>query len=160
MEQQTRTLKYPKTGMVVITDLVDDLKSQHPIDKLTVGQRLAKLALADTYKKPIPVAEYRNPLYNRMEVKKDKVNLFFDFAPNGFMLKGDAKQATEFMVAGADQKFVSADVVKLEKDRIVVSSKTVPNPVAVRFSFTNIAMSNLFNKEGLPVNPFRTDDWK
>lgn len=160
MEQQTRTLKYPKTGMVVITDLVDDLKSQHPIDKLTVGQRLAKLALADTYKKPIPVAEYRNPLYNHMEVKKDKINLFFDYAPNGFMLKGDAKQATEFMVAGADQKFVPADVVKLEKDKIVVSSKAVPNPVAVRFSFTNIAMSNLFNKEGLPVNPFRTDDWK
>lgn len=160
IEQQTRTLKVPKTGMVVITDLVDDIKSQHPIDKLTVGERLAKLALADTYKKPIPVAEYRNPLYKRMDINKGKISLYFDYAPNGFMLKGDARQATEFMIAGEDQKFVAADMVKLEKDKIVVSSKAVPNPVAVRFAFTNIAMSNLFNKEGLPVNPFRTDDWK
>jgi sialate O-acetylesterase len=76
------------------------------------------------------------------------------------MLKGDAKQATEFMIAGEDKKFVPADDVKLDKGKIIVSSKAVPNPVAVRFSFTNIAMSNLFNKEGLPVNPFRTDDWK
>jgi sialate O-acetylesterase len=159
-EQQTRALKYPKTGMVVITDLVDDLKSQHPIDKLTVGNRLANLALADTYKKPIPLPEYRNPLYNRMEVNKGKATLYFDYAPNGFMLKGDAKQATEFMIAGEDKKFVPADYVKLDKGKIIVSSKAVPNPVAVRFSFTNIAMSNLFNKEGLPVNPFRTDDWK
>jgi len=159
-EQQTRALKYPKTGMVVITDLVDDIKSQHPIDKLTVGNRLANLALADTYKKPIPVAEYRNPLYNRMEISKGKATLYFDYAPNGFMLKGDAKQATEFMIAGEDHNFVPADDVKLDKGKIVVSSKAVPNPVAVRFSFTNIAMSNLFNKEGLPVNPFRTDDWK
>ena len=159
-EQQTRALKYPKTGMVVITDLVDDLKSQHPIDKVTVGNRLANLALADTYKKPIPLPEYRNPLYNRMEVAKGKATLYFDYAPNGFMLKGDAKQATEFMVAGEDHNFVAADDVKLDKGKITVSSKAVPNPVAVRFSFTNIAMSNLFNKEGLPVNPFRTDDWK
>nr|WP_294790681.1 sialate O-acetylesterase [uncultured Mucilaginibacter sp.] len=159
-EQQTRALKYPKTGMVVITDLVDDLKSQHPIDKLTVGNRLANLALADTYKKPIPLPEYRNPLYNRMEINKGKVTLYLDYAPNGFMLKGDAKQATEFTIAGEDHNFVPADEVKLDKGKIVVSSKAVPNPVAVRFSFTNIAMSNLFNKEGLPVNPFRTDDWK
>ncbi|MFD0752066.1 sialate O-acetylesterase [Mucilaginibacter calamicampi] len=159
-EQQTRTLKYPKTGMVVITDLVDDIKSQHPIDKLTVGNRLANLALADTYKKPIPLPEYRNPMFNRMEISKGKATLYLDYAPNGFMLKGDAKKATEFTIAGEDHNFVPADEVKLDKGKIVVSSKAVPNPVAVRFSFTNIAMSNLFNKEGLPVNPFRTDDWK
>ncbi|MBD0376574.1 MAG: hypothetical protein ICV51_13190 [Flavisolibacter sp.] len=50
--------------------------------------------------------------------------------------------------------------MKLEKDRIVVWNKQIPNPVAVRFSFSNIGMSNVFNKEGLPITPFRTDNWE
>src|SRR6478609_7064809 len=147
MEQQTRSLSYPKTGMVVITDLVDNIKSQHPLDKLTVGLRLANLALADTYKKNIPVAVYLNPKYKRMEVSKGKINLYFDNAPNGFMVKGNEKQPTEFLIAGSDQNFLTADV-EIKKDRIVVSNKQIPDPVAVRFSFSNIGMSNVFNKEG------------
>lgn len=159
MEQQTRSLSYPKTGMVVITDLVDNIKSQHPINKIDVGLRLANLALADTYKKPIPAEDYKNPLYKSMEVNKGKIILNIDNAANGFMLKGTEKQPTEFLIAGGDQNFVPATDIKLDKGRIIVSSKEVPNPVAVRFSFTNTGMSNLFNKEGLPVTPFRTDNW-
>jgi sialate O-acetylesterase len=159
MEQQTRSLSYPKTGMVVITDLVDNIKSQHPLDKLNVGLRLANLALADTYKKNIPAPVYLNPKYNRMEINKGKVNLYFDNAPNGFMLKGGEKQPTEFYIAGSDQNFLPAEV-KLEKGRIVVWNKEIANPVAVRFSFSNIGMSNVFNKEGLPIIPFRTDNWE
>jgi len=158
MEQQTKSLSYPKTGMVVITDLVDNIKSQHPNDKLDVGIRLANLALAETYHQNIPVGEYKNPMFNHMEVSGGKVTLYFDNAPNGFMLKGTEKQATEFLIAGADQNFMPADV-KLEKNRIVVWSKEVASPIAVRFSFSNTGMSNLFNKEGLPVTPFRTDSW-
>ncbi len=154
MEQQTRSLSYPKTGMVVITDLVDNVKNQHPQNKLDVGLRLANIALAETYKKNIPAPVYLNPKYKSMEVSKGKINLFFDNAPNGFMLKGPEKQATEFLIAGSDQNFLPAEV-KLEKDRIVVSNKQISNPVAVRFSFSNTAMSNVFNKEGLPVIPFR-----
>jgi sialate O-acetylesterase len=159
MEQQTRSLSYPKTGMVVITDLVDNVKDQHPKNKLDVGIRLANIALAETYKKPIPAPVYLNPKYRSMEVSKGKINLYFDNAPNGFMLKGPEKQATEFLIAGADQNFLPAEV-KLEKDRIIVSHKQITNPVAVRFSFSNTGMSNLFNKEGLPVIPFRTDNWE
>jgi len=158
MEQQTRSLSYPKTGMVVITDLVDNIKSQHPINKLDVGLRLANLALAETYKKNIPVPAYKNPIFRRMEIAKGKINLYFDNAPNGFVVKGGGSP-TEFLIAGTDQNFLPAEV-KLEKDRIIVSNKQVPNPVAVRFSFTNTGMSNLFNKENLPVTPFRTDDWQ
>jgi sialate O-acetylesterase len=158
MEQQTRSLSYPKTGMVVITDLVDNIKSQHPLNKLDVGLRLANLALAETYKKGIAAPAYKNPIYKRMETGKGKINLYFDNAPNGFKIKGEGKP-TEFLIAGSDQNFLPADV-KLEKDHIVVSNKQIPNPVAVRFSFTNTGMSNLFNKEGLPVTPFRTDDWQ
>ena len=158
MEQQTRSLSYPKTGMVVITDLVDNIKSQHPLNKLDVGLRLANLALAESYKKDIPAPVYKNPLYKRMEIAKSKINVYFDYAPNGFKIKGEGTP-TEFLIAGADQNFLPADV-KLEKDRIIVSNKQIPNPVAVRFSFSNTGMSNIFNKEGLPLTPFRTDNWE
>jgi len=158
MEQQTRSLSYPKTGMVVITDLVDNIKSQHPLNKLDVGLRLANLALAESYKKDIPAPVYKNPLYKRMEIAKSKINVYFDYAPNGFKIKGEGIP-TEFLIAGADQNFLPADV-KLEKDHIIVTNKQIPNPVAVRFSFSNTGMSNIFNKEGLPLTPFRTDNWE
>jgi sialate O-acetylesterase len=159
MEQQTRSLSYPKTGMVAITDLVDNVKDQHPKNKLDVGLRLANLALAETYKQNLPLAVYKNPMYKRMEVSKGKINLYFDNAPNGFMIKGNEKQPTEFLIAGSDQNFLPAEV-KVEKDRIVLSNKQISNPVAVRFSFSNTGMSNLLNKEGLPIIPFRTDNWQ
>lgn len=159
MEQQTRSLSYPKTGMVVITDLVDNVKDQHPKNKLDVGLRLANLALAETYKQNIPVQAYKNPMYKRMEINKGKITLYFDHAPNGFMIKGEEKKAAEFLIAGNDQNFLPGEI-KLEKDRIVVSNKQISNPVAVRFSFSNTGMSNVANKEGLPVTPFRTDDWE
>ena len=94
-----------------------------------------------------------------MVINKGKVNLYFDNAPNGFILKGKEKQPTEFLIAGDDQKFIPAEV-KLEKDRIVVFTKEISNPVALRFSFSNTGMSNVFNKEGLPLVPFRTDNWE
>jgi len=159
MEQQTRSLSYPKTGMVVITDLVDNIKSQHPLNKLDVGLRLANIALAETYKKNIPAPVYKNPVYKRMEVSKGKINLYFDNAPNGFIIKGPEKQGTEFLIAGSDQNFLPAEV-EIKKDRIIVSNNQIANPVAVRFSFSNVGMSNVFNKEGLPVIPFRTDSWE
>lgn len=158
MEQQTRSLSYPKTGMVVITDLVDNVKDQHPKNKLDVGLRLANIALAETYKQNIPVPVYKNPKHKKMEVSKGKISLYFDNAPNGFIVKGDGPP-TEFLIAGADRKFLPADV-NLEKDKIVVSHKQIVNPVAVRFSFSNTGMSNVSNKEGLPVIPFRTDNWE
>jgi sialate O-acetylesterase len=154
MEQQTRSLSYPNTGMVVITDLVDDVKDIHPQNKYDVAQRLAHLALGETYKRNVGI--YKSPVLRNMETNKNKITLFFDHAPNGFVVKGG--KATEFYIAGEDKSFVPADV-KVEKDRIVVWSKQVSKPVAVRFSFTNTAISNVFSKEGLPLTPFRTDDW-
>lgn len=154
-EQQTMSLSLSNTGMVVITDLVDNVKDIHPVNKLDVGIRLANLALAETYKQNVGV--YKSPMFNRMEINKDKAVLYFDNAPTGFMTK-DNKKATEFYIAGDDKNFLPADV-KIEKDKIIVSSKQVKTPVAVRFGFSNTAMPNLFNKEGLPVAPFRTDNW-
>ena len=154
-EQQTKSLSFPNTGMVVITDLVDDVKDIHPKNKLDVATRLANWALAETYKKDAGV--YKSPMFRNMEVKNGKASLFFENAPNGFVTKNG--KATEFYIAGEDRKFMPAEV-KIEKDRIIVYNNQIKNPVAVRFAFGNTAIANLFSKEGLPVTPFRTDNWQ
>ncbi len=154
-EAQTKTLTYPKTGMVVITDLVSDIKDIHPQQKKEVGERLADYALADNYGKTI--APYKSPVYKSMKIEKDKIRIFFDNAENGLMVKGGSTPA-EFYIAGEDSNFLPADA-RIEKNTVVVSSKLIKNPVAVRFEFSNASISNLFSKEGLPVNLFRTDDW-
>lgn len=154
-EQQAQVLRLPKTGMVVVTDLVDNVKDIHPKNKREVALRLAKYALADTYGKNI--TSYKSPMLNRMNIAGNTAQLYFDNAPHGFKLS-EGKTPTEFYIAGADKKFVPA-TVKIEKDRLVASSPQVKTPVAVRFSFSNGGMSNIFSREGLPVAPFRTDDW-
>ncbi|MGE5944911.1 MAG: sialate O-acetylesterase [Flavobacteriales bacterium] len=154
-EAQSKSLSYPKTGMVVITDLVDDVTNLHPQNKKDVGERLALLTLAETYGKNIPV--YKSPVLKNMEIDKAKANLYFSDAPNGFITK-DGGKPTEFMIAGSDKKFLPADV-KLERDRIIVSNKNIKEPVAVRFSFGNTGISNVLSKEGFPIVPFRTDTW-
>lgn len=154
-EQQAKALSLPQTGMVVITDLVDNVRDIHPKNKIDVALRLANYALAETYQKK--ATGYKSPMLNRMEIVGNKANLYFDDSPNGFKLN-KGKTPTEFYIAGADKKFVPA-VVTIEKNRLVASSPYVKTPVAVRFSFSNDGISNIFNKEGLPVAPFRTDDW-
>jgi sialate O-acetylesterase len=154
-EQQSKSLSFPNTGMVVITDLVDDIKDIHPKNKLDVAIRLANWALAETYKKD--VGAYKSPVFKNIEINNGKASLFFDNAPNGFVTKNG--KATDFYMAGEDRKFEPAEA-RIEKDRIIVSSKQVKKPVAVRFGFSNTATPNLFSKEGLPVTPFRTDNWE
>ena len=154
-EAQANVQAHPNTGMVVVTDLVDDVKDIHPQQKRAVGQRLANYALAETYgKKGIT---YRSPALKSMQVNKNKATLTFDHAENGFMIRGS--KATEWYIAGPDKQFYPADI-SIRKNMITVSSPRVAAPVAVRFGFSNAAMPNLFSKEGLPVAPFRTDHWE
>ena len=153
-EAQTKTLTTPKTGMVVITDLVDNISDIHPKMKKEVADRLANYALAETYGKKDIV--YKSPLYRGMRIEKDKVLVFFDNAEKGLMSRGDT--LSEFYIAGTDKNFVPANA-KINKNSVIVWSKKVKVPAAVRFAFRNGAQPNLFSKEGLPVNPFRTDDW-
>jgi sialate O-acetylesterase len=154
-EVQTKSLVYPKTGMVVIHDLVDNINDIHPKMKKEVGYRLANLALADTYGKR--GIAYKSPLYKSMNVEKDKIRIYFYNAEGGLISKGG--EPTEFYIAGEDKNFVPA-TAKISGNTVIVNSKEVKNPVAVRFGFSNSAMPNLFSKTGtLPVNLFRTDDW-
>lgn len=153
-ESQTKSLTYPNTGMVVISDLVDNVNDIHPKMKKEVGLRLANYALTQTYSKN--VGAYKSPDYKSMKVEKEKVRISFDQVGTGLVSKGGVP--TEFYIAGEDQKFVPAQA-KIEGNTVVVWSKSVKKPVAVRFGFSNGSMPNLFTKEGLPVNLFRTDDW-
>lgn len=153
-EAQTTVLTYPKTGMVVVSDLVENVNDIHPRNKLDVGIRLANYALGDTYGKT--GIAYKSPQYKDMKVEKNKIRISFDNVLTG--LKTSGGEPTEFYIAGADQNFVKASA-KIEGNTVVVSSKEVKNPVAVRFGFSNTAIPNLFSKEGLPVNLFRTDNW-
>ena len=153
-EEQAKALKSQNTGMVVISDLVEDTNDIHPKNKHDVGSRLANLALASTYQKNVPV---HYPLYRSMEVIKDRAVVLFDHVENGLTIKG--KRVNELFVAGPDKIFYPAES-KIKNGQLIVWSKNVKQPVAVRYAFTNTAIGNLFSGEGLPVAPFRTDDWK
>lgn len=152
-EQQDRTLSVPKTGMVVITDLVDDVNNIHPQLKKEVGQRLARLAATEVYGEE---GNPYSPRYQSMSVKKNKVEVVFSGAVDPLVVEG--QECVGFEIAGEDRKFYPAKA-KVEHNKAVLSAKEVKNPVAVRFGFYNEAIGNLFGDNGLPVVPFRTDTW-
>ncbi|GEO07200.1 9-O-acetylesterase [Adhaeribacter aerolatus] len=152
-DAQRKSLSVPNTGMVVISD-VGNIKDIHPRNKIPVGQRLANWALNKTYGKEDVV--FSGPLYKSMKTEGNKIRLSFDYAETGLAVKG--KELTLFEIAGADQKFVPA-TAKIAGNTIVVQAKSVKNPMAVRFAWSDTAEPNLFNKAGLPASSFRTDDW-
>lgn len=152
-EAQLLTLKgVPATGLAVTID-VGDPKDVHPHRKAEVGQRLALWALAATYKQPIV---YSGPLYQSMAVEGTKIRIRFLHTGGGLKAMGGSLRG--FAVAGADRKFHWASAV-IEGDSVLVSSPEVAAPVAVRYAWADSPECNLFNAEGLPASPFRTDDW-
>jgi sialate O-acetylesterase len=151
-EAQTKSTSFPKTGMVVVSDLVDNVKDIHPTLKKEVAARLANYALGDTY--GVKGLHYKTPVYTSHSVEKNKIRINFDNVPTTLVSKGG--EPTDFYIAGADGVFVPAKAI-IEGKTIIVSSTKVKEPVDVRFGFTNTAMPNLFSAEGLPVNLFRTD---
>lgn len=155
-DQQSKLLGVPGTGMVIISDKVEDVGDIHPKFKKPVGERLANLAEANTYKRPILGTQ--SPVYKSMTVEKGgKIRVSFDHAEIGLVNQGG--DPNQFMIAGDDKKFVPA-MAKIDGSTVVVSAKTIKNPVAVRFCWDNTSIPNLFNKEFLPVSAFRTDDWE
>ena len=153
-EQQEMVLQMPGTGMVSITDLVDDITNLHPGKKRAVGERLSNLALKEQYGKS-DLQPY-SPHFDRLTVKRDKA-IVSVISIGKLSYKG--AQITNFQLAGADQQFYPANAT-IEKDgQIQLVSSNVKNPVAVRYCFTNEATSNLFDVNNLPLLPFRTDRW-
>ncbi len=143
----------PHTWLAVITDIGDD-KDIHPKNKQDVGKRLALAALGRDYGVK---GEYSGPIYKSMDKVLGGIKLKFDHVGGGLMAK-EGESLKGFSIAGEDKKFVWADA-KVKNGSIVVSSPQVQNPVAVRYAWANNPVANLYNKEGLPASPFRTDNW-
>ena len=153
-EQEAAVQTFGNTGMVVISDLVSDTTNIHPKDKHDVGIRLANWALAATYHQP--GITYKNPWYLGMEPKGDRIIISLADAPTGLVVKGG--DIRTLYIAGDDKVWYPAEG-KIEGSRLIVSSREVKKPVAVRYQFSDAGIGNLFSKEGLPVAPFRTDSW-
>jgi sialate O-acetylesterase len=152
-EAQLMALALPNTGMAVIID-IGDASNIHPKDKQDVGKRLALWALGKTYGQNVVCS---GPIYRSMRVEGNRIVLQFDYVGGGLAARPSGP-LKGFAIAGADRKFVWADA-KIEGDTVVVSSSDVSQPVAVRYAWADNPTCNLYNKEGLPASPFRTDDW-
>jgi sialate O-acetylesterase len=152
-EAQLATLeKSDPAGMAVIID-IGDARDIHPKNKQDVGKRLALWALAETYDQKLV---HSGPLYDSMKVEGNKARLSFKHVGGGLVARGE--KLAGFALAGEDRKFVWADA-KIEGDAVVVWSEAVPSPAAVRYGWADNPDCTLFNKEGLPASPFRTDRW-
>ena len=150
--QLLSTKRLPNVGMAVITD-VGDKDDIHPAKKGPVGERLARAARGIAYGEKVV---YSGPIYRAMRIERDKAYIAFDHVGRGLIAKdGELKG---FAIAGEDRKFVWAKA-EIQGNEVIVSSPEVPHPVAVRFGWADYPVVNLFNKEGLPASPFRTDNF-
>ncbi len=152
-EAETMALALPHTGMAVTID-IGEPTDIHPKNKQDVGRRLARAALGTAYGKKIV---YSGPLYQSFILEKNRIRISFDHIGSGLLAKG--KTLEGFTVAGEDRKFAWANAA-VEGKTVVVSSDKVRKPVAVRYAWADNPACNLYNKEGLPSSPFRTDDWE
>ncbi len=164
-DAQRKSLKIPYTGMAVIADLGPG-SDLHPINKRDAGNRLALWPLAKLYGKKIV---YSGPLYKSHTIEGDVIRLTFTHTGTGLMV-GSKKgfdpvvevkngKLARFAVADETKKWFWADAV-IDGTDVLVSCKEVPKPVAVRYAWSqNPEGMNLYNKEGLPASPFRTDTW-
>jgi sialate O-acetylesterase len=151
-EAQLKTLSVPNTGMVVAIDL-GEWNDIHPDRKKPVGDRLALIAERIAYGENIV---YSGPIYQSQQIDGNKIILAFTNVGSG-LIANDGEELSEFAIAGADKKFVWAKA-KIEGDKVIVWNDAVANPMYVRYAWADNPVSpNLYNKEGLPASPFRTD---
>jgi len=165
-EAQAKTLALPNTGLAVTID-IGEADRIHPGDKEDVGHRLALAAMDVAYGQK---AVDSGPIFKSMTIEGDKVHLIFDSVGQGLVTgvppphfhPGEPRSVDAnlegFALAGTDQKFVWAQAA-IEGDGVVVSNSAVSAPVAVRYAWADNPVANLYNKDGLPAVPFRTDDW-
>jgi len=165
-EAQTMTLRLPGTAMAITID-IGNPQDPHPIDKVDVGQRLALLARKHVYGESIVAS---GPLYQGYSVEPGgKVRVRFTETGTGLTVHQPpwyaagvkpypADKPIGFFIAGDDKKWVEAEAA-IDGESVLVSSPRVPKPAAVRYGWANSPRCNLYNKEGLPASPFRTDDW-
>jgi sialate O-acetylesterase len=150
--QSLATKTLPKVGMAVITDVGEE-KDIHPKKKEPVGGRLALAARKIAYSERVV---YSGPSYKRLKIEGNKAVVYFANVGSGLEARGGELKG--FAICGEDKKWVWAKA-EIVKDRVIVSNAEVAKPVAVRFGWADYPVVNLWNKEGLPASPFRTDDF-
>jgi len=154
-EAQTLTLsRLPKTGQAVIIDLGEG-QDIHPRNKQDVAKRLVRWALARDYGVAVSC---QSPTYQSFERQGAKLLLTIA-NPGGGLRTVDVPEPRGFAVAGADKKFVWAKARITGPDRVEVWADSVPEPVAVRYAWADNPINNVYSREGLPLSPFRSDDW-
>ncbi len=153
-EAQLKTLSVPNTGMAVAID-IGEWNDIHPLNKKDVGSRLALAARRVAYGEKDIV--YSGPVYESMKIEGDKIIISFTNLGGGLVVRGGGA-LKQFAICGPDKKFVWASA-KIVGDKVIVWNENVKNPVAVRYAWAdNPEGANLYNEEGLPASPFRTDD--
>lgn len=151
-QAQIDLLSYPKTGMAVITDLVDNVKDIHPVNKHDVGKRLADLALGLHYKKIQKGFIY--PALKSVKKEKGGLRVEFDQVEEGLKIKDGQLQGC--FISGVNENWMPAEG-RIEGNTLLLWNKKLKNPEYLRFGFGNATVGNLFNGFELPVTPFRTD---
>jgi sialate O-acetylesterase len=151
-EAQQMALKLPNTGMASAMGN-EDTETAHPRDKVTVGKRLADVALGMVYGQNVP---YTGPLFHSMKVEGNVARVKFTHAEGGLKVRG-GDMLRGFAIAGTDRKFVWANA-KIDGDNVVLWSSQVKAPVMVRYGWADNPIGNLYNGAGLPASPFRTDE--
>lgn len=154
-EAQTMTMdRLRNVGQAVIID-VGEGRDIHPRNKQTVGDRLARWALAMDYHKKI---EYMGPSYQSMRKEGNKIILTFNHVGQG-LYAFDTREPQGFTIAGSDKTFVRAEAKIISSTEMEIWSESVENPVAVRYAWANNPVCNMYSRDGLPMTPFRTDNW-
>lgn len=153
-EAQELALKIPHTAMIATTDLNFNMENLHPHFKWEIRKRLALCALANNYgrKDILPMG----PLFEKMEVQGNKVIISFRFVGKQ-LINNSGQPPTDFFVAGGDGKYFEADAV-IKADKVELSSEKVNIPVTVKYGWDEGFHPNLYNTQGLPAMPFRTNN--
>ncbi len=160
-DAQASALNLPAAGMAVTID-IGDPADVHPDNKVHTGGRLALVARNKVYGENVVAS---GPVYQSHEIKDGAVRIKFDHTGGGLVTgvapwraKNAAPVPTDrlvgFFLAGADRKWVEADA-RIDGDTVIVSSASVPAPVAVAYGWNASPTVNLYNKEGLPAAPFK-----
>lgn len=151
--QQRIAQKQPNTGMAVLMDIGDE-NCIHPANKKQAGERLAYIALGKNY--GFDKLSYQSPEFKSIEIKDNQLTVRFNYASDGLTSYGNP--LTGFELAGVDKVFYPAEA-SLIRVGVVLSSKNVSAPVAVRYAFKDYIKGSLFGVNGLPVSSFRSDNW-
>lgn len=154
-EAQTMTMQRLKNvGEAVIID-VGEGRDIHPRNKQTVGDRLSRWALAKDYNKDI---QFKGPSFTQKKIENNKITITFNSVGKG-LYAFDTREPQGFVIAGANKKFVNAQAKIISNNQMEIWSDDIDNPVAVRYAWAINPICNMYSRDGLPMTPFRTDEW-